>query len=442
VTEKNNTQFSSDVESETTESPARRGIARRTLIKSTAWSVPVIAAAVATPLAAASTGTATLEFGGPYALSGCAVSQGVTVTATSDGTTPVAGTPIVVSLPAGLNWADGTTGDKTVFTDANGQAVLPDINTSAVGATYTLTATGNGTTATGTVTTTDATTARVWRSSDGFMWNFTSVAAGAVAIGHDTYLTAGGDLYFGDQLVASGVSSAATGLVGLDASDPYVTFVQNGVASSWSAASAAVSTFGAVPAGASVLGHATFLTSGGDLYYGNDLIASGVSSATTGLLGTQANLPHVTFVQNGEAKSWSLETGITNTYAAVPAGAVSIGHATYLTSGGDLYYGNDLIASGVSSATTGLLGADANLPHVTFVQNGEAKSWSLETGTTNTYGAVPAGAVSVGHATYLTSGGDLYYGNDLLAAGVVSASAALVGVNKNDPHVTYSQWSC
>jgi hypothetical protein len=368
VAEKDNTQFSSDVADVTTETPARKGIARRTLIKSTAWSVPIIAVAVATPLAAASTGTPTLEFGGPYALSGCAISQGVTVTATSDGTTPVAGTPIVVSLPAGLNWADGTVGDKTVTTDANGQAVLPDINTSAVGGTYTLTATGNGTTATGTVTTTDATTARVWRSSDGFMWNFTSVAAGAVAIGHDTYLTAGGDLYFGDQLVASDVSSAATGLVGVEANDPHVTFVQNGVASSWSAASGATSTFGAVPAGASALGHATFLTAGGDLYYGNDLVASGVSSATTGLLGAEANLPHVTFVQNGEAKSWSLETGATNTYGAVPAGAVSVGHATFLTAGGDLYYGNDLLAAGVTSATTALIGANKNDPHVTYSQ--------------------------------------------------------------------------
>lgn len=137
--------------------PGNPRLGRRTVLAGAAWSVPVIAAAIATPLAAASPTTPTLEFvNGPYTFAACGLLSNATLLATTDGTTPAAGVPVVVTLPVGLSWSDGTTGAKTVTTGASGQVILPPIAGTVAGGTVAIPAVGNSVTTTATTTVTPA----------------------------------------------------------------------------------------------------------------------------------------------------------------------------------------------------------------------------------------------------------------------------------------------
>lgn len=108
------------------------GVERRTLVAGAAWTIPVVATAVGAPLAAAS-GAPTLAFtNGPYTVAACGTLKDVVLKATTNGTAPVAiGTPLTVSLPAGLVWSDGTTGSRTVRTGADGEVVLSGIRSTS-----------------------------------------------------------------------------------------------------------------------------------------------------------------------------------------------------------------------------------------------------------------------------------------------------------------------
>lgn len=88
--------------------PQGRGVPRRTVVVGAAWAIPVVAVAVATPLAAASTTEPTLQFAmAAYTVSGCGTLDNVVVTATTNGTTPPpAGTAVSIALPAGYTFVD------------------------------------------------------------------------------------------------------------------------------------------------------------------------------------------------------------------------------------------------------------------------------------------------------------------------------------------------
>ncbi|WP_417505570.1 hypothetical protein [Microbacterium sp.] len=104
-----------------------KGLPRRTILMGAAWSVPVISAAIATPLAAASI-TPTLEFvGGPYTADACG-NTAVTVRMTTNGTTPAPGEPVQISLPAGFTWSDGTTAPRTFTTAADGTVTVTGLS--------------------------------------------------------------------------------------------------------------------------------------------------------------------------------------------------------------------------------------------------------------------------------------------------------------------------
>ncbi|SMH29894.1 hypothetical protein SAMN06295885_0358 [Rathayibacter oskolensis] len=135
--------------------PAENGVGRRTLVQATAWTIPVVASAVATPAFAASL-SPTLEIvNGPFAVTACSAVPTVVVHATTDGSTPVAsGTPITITLPAGYSWSDGTTAPKVFPTGANGDASVTGVVAGPANGTAVITATGNGTSDTTTVTTT------------------------------------------------------------------------------------------------------------------------------------------------------------------------------------------------------------------------------------------------------------------------------------------------
>lgn len=123
---------------------ARGGVPRRTIVKGAAWSVPVIAAAMAVPMASASgegiTGTSPIPSGA------CSPVGDFTVSVTTNGSA-TAGALVSVTLPSGLSWAGGASNPKTFITDASGTATITGVVGPSKPGTYVVVASaGSGTT--------------------------------------------------------------------------------------------------------------------------------------------------------------------------------------------------------------------------------------------------------------------------------------------------------
>jgi hypothetical protein len=88
------------------------GISRRTIVKGAAWSAPVIAAAIATPLAAASVGPFTVAWTG----AGSNISNAANPVYTIDGTNLGVFGPPYVFGPTGLSVTNSTGVDQTNVT--------------------------------------------------------------------------------------------------------------------------------------------------------------------------------------------------------------------------------------------------------------------------------------------------------------------------------------
>lgn len=431
-------------------------ISRRTIVRGVAWSVPVIAATAATPLAAASVGSPTLRFvNGPYSVGGCGDLNDVTLAATTNGTSPAANTTVSVVLPSGLAWKDGFTGPRSFTTDPNGKVVLPAITaspnaTSAVSMGASMT----GANANAPVTVTAQVGAKIYDVVSTGNPPATGIPLGSVAVGHGTFLNPDGSLVYFNTVagqaipLATNATSGTTVLIG--GTQSYSTYVSGGVARVQDVATGVTITAAGVPNGSTAVGHATFLAANGDLYYFNSatnssvLVASGVTSAKVSLFsGTQ---PVLTFVAGGVARAYNATTGSYVTATGVPAGTTAVGHSTFLAPDGLLYYYRAatgtaiVVSSGVSSATTALYGGTD--PYVTYVTTGIPAVYSVTNGTYQTATGVPADSVVVGHATYLAPDGRLVYYNAganapiVLDTGVTSAVVHLYG--GTDPIATYT----
>lgn len=113
------------VDGELAAESAQGNPSRRTILVGTAWSVPVLAAAVAVPLAAATTPELTLVFLQPLGVIGACDTNTTGVLRVSGPGGAVDGALVTVTLPAGLAWADGTPSSTKVFTtDASGDVPL------------------------------------------------------------------------------------------------------------------------------------------------------------------------------------------------------------------------------------------------------------------------------------------------------------------------------
>ena len=103
---------------------AKGGVPRRTIVKGAAWSVPVIAAAMAVPMASASgegiSGTSPIPSGV------CSAVGDFTVSVTTNGSA-TAGVLVSVTLPSGLSWSGGASNPKTFITDASGTATITGV---------------------------------------------------------------------------------------------------------------------------------------------------------------------------------------------------------------------------------------------------------------------------------------------------------------------------
>jgi hypothetical protein len=116
------------------------GVRRRTLVKGAAWSVPVIAVAVATPLAAASEARQLSFTNGPYQINACADLAPMRIVVSSGGVPVGAGEPVQVTLPSGLTWSDGSSGARAYTTGADGSVTTDAVSATPGGGTFAVTA--------------------------------------------------------------------------------------------------------------------------------------------------------------------------------------------------------------------------------------------------------------------------------------------------------------
>ncbi|SDZ39593.1 hypothetical protein [Herbiconiux ginsengi] len=201
--------------------PGKGGPSRRTVLAGAAWTVPVIALAVATPLAAASTSELTLTFvNGPYSAVACGPLDDITIHAAQGGA-PAAGALVTVTLPAGITWSDGTTGPRVMTADASGNVVLTGLKAPNQNGDFALVAQSGTATATTVVTSVGADRGVISTFGGSFL---PSLPAGVLIEEMETNTT------------SSGVYTIIRGSDG----NAYVSSLANG-ASTWSAWSKSVS---------------------------------------------------------------------------------------------------------------------------------------------------------------------------------------------------------
>ncbi|PPF46363.1 hypothetical protein [Rathayibacter rathayi] len=399
--------------------PSEDGLHRRTIVKGAAWTVPVAAVSIATPAAAASK-TPTLAFTkDSYSGTACGTITGVQVKRTTDGTTADPGKTVTVTLKDGYTFKDGTT-TYSGTTDASGLITLPDIKVPGKGGDTNFSATSDTLSASAPVTTATkdgvAKAANVTTTAGTY-----EIAKVSTSVGAKYYLTSDNKLYYKDTLVASDVTSAVGNAEGSDT----VTFVSGGVAKV--ASGTTVSTPYTIADVKTSVGCNYFLTSDNKLYYKGDLVATDVTSAVGNAKGGDS----VYFVTGGVAKN-ATGTKIGDTFTTKNV-TTAVGANYYITSDNKLYHANDLVDSNVTSAVGIYTGSNDS---VSYVSNGTAKSATVTT-ISNTYTFKDA-TTAVGANYFLTSGNDLYHGNDLVATDVTSA----VGIYTTADTVTYVTTAC
>lgn len=401
--------------------PASPGLGRRTLLAGAAWSAPVIAMAIATPLAAASGAQPDLVFlDGPFGASICNTLADIVLQATTDGSTLAANALVTVSLPEGLTWSDGTSGARVLQADAAGQVVLSGLMAPSVAGSYDITATYGSVVTSTSVQISATSTAQFFRANRGTTGLRPNIPAGSVPAGYDTWLAPNGDLYSGQPavVVASGVTSAVSQYNG--ASNVWHVFYTDATGAKYRTMdprtpipSAPVTR--SVPAGSVATGYDTWLAPNGDLYYGATRIATGVDTAYTEY-NDGNGITYVFYSGPGGTKFWRSSSS-TTVARNVPVGSTAIGYDTWLAPNGDLYFAETRIASGVTSAQSAHR-TDNGEVYVFYVDGAGGKFYRSASASTGTRPAIPANSTAVGYDLWLTPNGDLYRGTKKIATNV------------------------
>lgn len=438
---------SSGADTGSAESTTPSGISRRTVVQGAAWSIPVIAVAVGTPLAAASTTpNNTLTFDSPsYTPNAACEIPGVTLTLTDSNSAFVPNEPVIVDLPDGWTFPDGTS-THTGVTDAEGKIALPDI---MVG-----TERGEQVTFRGTTPTADpaVTTAIVTTGPTAYEYNPSdpdgpstspkgAVPPNSIAIGGGLFQAPNGDIYdwnSGGTRIVEGADLGAVGYPGNEDGEYYVDYTKDGEAfSRWTAGNTSggpdLIEYGAV-SGVKPVGAGYFWNEAtGDLYRGAQLIHSGVSSAS-GYTGPDG-FYYVDFTDADGAKTQSSKPGSgAGSYGYMTGDLTAIGAGFFLGADGKLWsFDQDTpIAEGVTSAVGYPDAKDvaaAGLYWVSYVMDGEVWEAARAAGDraderTVPRANIPSGAVPVGGGFFLVDGIDLWSwegGGKLIKSGVTSA---------------------
>ena len=423
-------------------------------MKGAAWSVPVIAVAASTPMAAAS-GPVVIEPNVPAFAVLCEELGSITFTLSDNGG-GVVGATVVVSLTGGFTWSDGTTTPRPFVTGPGGVAVVdavmaPPTGTGTSGA-VTATVQPGGPTVTTPIGVVGARAMETtYEASSGSFIPTPYRVMGAIpadseAIAWNVFLAPNGDLFTfhrntGYTLLDTGVTSVdAQHYLNNSASETrevdLITYVKGGEMKQYvsdtnqgNTPAGAVS----VPAGSTAVSWNTVLAPNGDLLRNGTTIASNVTSATAQHQTTGA----------GEVRdfvSWTTAAGAftrtfggtsaptATTFASVPAGSTTVGFGTYLTPAGQLYNGNSQIATGVVSAYSQRTRDGAGASDMLTWATASGDGYVQRTGTpsqpqTQVVTGLGADAQSVGWATWLTADGRLYKNATLMATGVQSADS-------------------
>jgi hypothetical protein len=420
-----------------------RGWSRRTIVQGAAWSVPVIAAAVATPMAAASV-AGTVEFvNGPYSVTACGTLGDVVVQATTDGTAPVpAGTMITVTLPSGLTWEDGSSGSRVLPANGNGRVTLSGLQAGPAAGNPVITASAAGADAAAPVSVAAAAGPfGFYAIRNGATANgpFPGVPLGATAVGDRYFLTSDGTLLYTE---GGAVETIATGVT---AADMYVTpdlrFIANYATSEggfYVVRGAAVfgGPFPNVPADSTPLGDRYWLTPDGTFLYSDGVTTETIATGVTDANGyVTPDGRYIADYVTSAGAFYVVRNGATfgGQFPGVPAGSTSMGDRYFLTPDGALMYataeGSEVIATGVTDASAyvtpdGRYVADYVTSAGAFyvIRNGQDLI--------GPFPGVPAGSTPLGDRYFLTANGELLYSDgasaETVATGVTSASTSIL----------------
>lgn len=389
----------------------RSTLTRRTVVQGAAWSIPVIAVAVSTPLAAASVALE-LTFNSPtYPGTACTTITGVQVTATSGGAT-APNTPVTVTLASGYTFADGST-SFTGVTDGTGSLTLPAIRVPAEGGDSNFLATSG--TATATATGTAPPVGTYGWIQDGVYADAPAVPPGSTPAYGGLFLTpdnrlisADGTLYASNVAeVGAGYGAGTTWHLPLRLTDGTFAWINTGT----------VAAAPAIPAGSTLVWGSLFLTPSGDLMNVNGTVyATNVVAVGDGF--DQDDTWHIA-VQHADGTYGWINNG---TYAAspgIPAGSKPAYGGLFLTPDNRLVDSSgNVFAINVASIGEGFAtGGFWHLP----IQHVDGTFGWINSATYAPAPAVPAGSTPVFGGLFLTPDGRLISADGTLYASNVES---------------------
>lgn len=388
-------------------------IGRRTVLAGAAWAVPAIAVATAAPAHAAS-GLRLAFDNTTYAAVACGILTGVQVSLLN-GSQPVQGASVVVSLPSGYTF-DGGSSSNSGVTDASGKYAVPPINIGVGASDNSITATAGSLVANTLVTVAPNTNALGASQTNPIAQTWANTPKGAKPVGANYFLSANGELWFENTRVATGVVTAV-GVFHRGYNAQYADYVlSNGrkYRAKWSGVEAE---YDKVPAGMRPVGQRYFLSDAGDLVWDTDAkpvtgnVRSVVAWADNDEIFADIELTTGVLVR-------AHDENIIATFSPMPENAVPIGADYFLSPDGDLFYQANFVAAQVASAA-GWYHRARNAPYADYMtQSGKAlRAWEHRP-RDNAYTNVPAGAKPVGGFYYLASNGDLYWDDKFATAGV------------------------
>ncbi|MFV9424032.1 hypothetical protein [Microbacterium sp. S1037] len=263
---------------------------RRTVLTGAAWTLPVIAAATITPMAAASNAPVLAFDKSTYNGTACGTITGAYVTVTVNNVA-TAGKSVTTTLSNGYKFSDDTT-TNTQVSGADGRVNLPTINVPSSGGSAVASATSSNSAVASSSLSAPAigSAHRYFHNKNGNsgIADFTSVPNGSTPVGGIGFLSPAGDLYWANNgKVATGVSKAVGGI---DEYGQYViefTSSNDGSVHRYSHnknGNSGIADFTSVPNGSTPVGGIGFLSPAGDLYWANNgKVATGVSKAVGGI---------------------------------------------------------------------------------------------------------------------------------------------------------------
>ncbi|NRD09139.1 hypothetical protein [Rathayibacter agropyri] len=422
--------------------PTADGVHRRTIVKGAAWTVPVVAVAVATPAAAASK-TPTLAFTlAKYTGKGCDTIKGVQVKRTTDGSTADPGKVVTVTLSGGYTFADGTT-SYSGTTDASGLITLPNIKVPAKGGDSTFSASSDTLAASAPVSSTSTSSLYRRNLTSGTVEGPDTIPGDSTVVGNLVSLAPDGTLhdYNNTTAIASNVTSAVSQVA--NSGSRYVTYIIGTTLYRKNINTGVSDTSDTIPKDSKVVGNTVSLAPDGTLHQlGNTTaIASNVTSAVASIGGN--NVTYVTYIVGTSLYRKTLSTGKVDGPDTIPENSVVVGNTVSLAPDGTLHQlgSTTSIATGVTSAVAQI--GSNNETYVTYIVGTNLYRKNLTTGKVDGPDKVPANSTVVGNLTSLAPDGTLHQlgTTAAIATGVTSAVADINPAN-NDSYVTYTKPAC